>query len=191
MGRSTDVEPGRPRLRRVLTRDLTSSEVAAIRALMDVAFGSVEEEHLTDDDWDHAIGGVHFVLDLHGAPITHASVVERELEVDGRPLRTGYVEAVATAPDRQGAGFGSQVMADVTAYIREGFELGALGTGRHTFYRRLGWLTWIGPSSVRTADGTRLTPGDDGSIMVLPTPTSPVLDLTAPISCDWRPGDVW
>jgi len=82
-----------------LTRDLTSSEVAAIRALMDVAFGSVEEEHLTDDDWDHAIGGVHFVLDLHGAPITHASVVERELEVDGRPLRTGYVEAVATAPD--------------------------------------------------------------------------------------------
>ena len=101
------------------------------------------------------------------------------------------MEAVATAPDRQGAGFGSLVMADATAYIRDRYELGALGTGRHRFYERLGWLTWIGPSFVRTATGTDPTPDDDGYIMVLRTPGSPILELTESIVCDWRTGDVW
>ncbi len=82
-------------------------------------------------------------------------------------------------------------MTDVAAWIRERYELGCLGTGRQTFYGRLGWRTWLGPSSVRTADGLRPTPDDDGYLMVLATPTSPPLDLTAPISCEWRPGDVW
>lgn len=123
--------------------------------------------------------------------MAHASVVERELQVAGRPLRTGYVEAVATAPGSQGRGYGSRLMTEVTAYVRERFELGALGTGRQSFYERVGWLTWGGPSSVRTATGTQRTPEDDGSIMVLLTPSSPKLDLSAPISCEWRPGDVW
>lgn len=178
-------------LRRVSTNDLTPSAIAAIRELLVAAFGSDDDERFTDDDWDHAVGGVHFVLELDGRVIAHAAVVEREIHVDGRALRTGYVEAVATAPDRQGAGFGSLVMADVTAYISDRFELGALGTGRHRFYERLGWLTWTGPSFVRTTDGTRRTPDEDGYILVLRTPSSPALDVAATISCDWRPGDVW
>lgn len=155
------------------------------------AFGPDDEGRFTDDDWDHASGGIHFVLDLGGEIVTHASVVERELHVDRRPLRTGYVEAVATAPDREGAGHGSLVMADVTSYIRDRFELGALGTGRHRFYERLGWVTWAGPAFVRTTEGPQRTPDEDGHILVLPTPSSPPLDLTASISCDWRRGDVW
>lgn len=162
-----------------------------VRALLDDAFGDDEEERFAEEDWTHALGGVHFILDLGGAPIAHAAVVQRELHVGGRPLRTGYVEAVGTAPDRQGAGYGSTVMADATAYIRDHFEFGALGTGRHAFYERLGWLTWRGPSFVRTSDGDRATRDEDGYIMVLPTPTSPPFDLTASISCEWRPGDVW
>ena len=179
------------RLRRVRTPDLTPADVDAIRELLLVAFGPDPEERFTDDDWHHAIGGVHFVLDFNDEVIAHASVVERELHLGDHPLRTGYVEAVATAPDRQGAGFGSLVMADATAYIRDRYELGALGTGRHRFYERLGWLTWIGPSFVRTATGTDPTPDDDGYIMVLRTPGSPILELTESIVCDWRTGDVW
>lgn len=178
-------------VRRVSTDDLTASEIAAIRELMVVAFGSDEEDAFTDGDWEHAIGGVHFVIDVDGEIVAHASVVERDLQVDGRPLKTGYVEAVATAPQRQGAGFGSLVMREVNAYIRDAFELGGLGTGRQTFYERQGWRTWTGPSAVRTAHGTRPTPEDDGYIMVLLTPTSPPLDLSAEVTCEWRPGDVW
>jgi aminoglycoside 2'-N-acetyltransferase I len=159
--------------------------------VLDEAFGDDEDERFTDDDWQHAIGGVHFVLDVDGEIATHASVVERELHVDGRPLRTGYVEAVATAPGRQGAGFGTLVMRDVSAYIVDTFELGALGTGRHRFYERLGWRTWRGPSSVRAGGGERRTPDDDGYILVLLTETSSGLDLGAAISCDSRPGDAW
>lgn len=178
-------------LRRLSTPDLTTSEIASIRDLMAAAFGSDDDEAFTDDDWAHAIGGLHFVLEIDGEIVGHASVVERELHVGGRPLRTGYVEAVATAPTRQGQGLGSLVLGEVTGYIRDRFELGALGTGHHQFYARQGWRTWAGPSAVRTADGTRRTPEDDGSIMVLATPTSPPLDLSAAISCEWRPGDVW
>jgi aminoglycoside 2'-N-acetyltransferase I len=137
------------------------------------------------------VGGVHFVLDIDGEIVAHASVVERELHVDGRPLRTGYVEAVGTAVDRQGAGLGSLVMTDVAWYIGDHFELGALATGRHRFYERLGWLTWTGPTFVRTPDGPRPTPEEDGDILVLRTPSTPSLDPTASISCEWRGGDVW
>ena len=82
-------------------------------------------------------------------------------------------------------------MAEVSAWIRDRYDLGALGTGRHHFYERIGWQTWRGPSWVQTADGPRRTAEDDGYILVLPTPTSPPLDLTLPITCDWREGDVW
>ena len=183
--------PDPARVRRARTEDLTTSEIAAIRELLVAAFGTDEDEAFTDDDWLHAIGGLHFVCDLDGVIVAHASVVERELHVDDRAIRTGYVEAVATDPDRQGAGFGSLVMTEANAYIREAFELGALGTGRQAFYERLGWRIWTGPSGVRTTEGVRPTPEDDGYLMVLTTPTSPPLDMNATITCEWRPGDVW
>ncbi|HUP54289.1 MAG TPA: GNAT family N-acetyltransferase [Methylomirabilota bacterium] len=182
----------RARLRRLRTTELTAEEVSAIRDLLWTAFETDDEdERFTEDDWQHGLGGLHFVLDLDGVIVAHASVVERALEVGGRPLRTGYVEAVGVAPDQQGAGLGSQLMTDVNAWIREHYELGALGTGRHSFYERLGWSTWPGPTSVRTVDGPRRTPDEDGFILVLETPSSPPLDRAAALTCEWRPGDVW
>jgi aminoglycoside 2'-N-acetyltransferase I len=179
------------RLRRLPTAELTPDETAAIRRLLDDAFGDDEEERFTQEDWEHAIGGVHLILEVDGTIVAHASVVERRLEIGGRPLRTGYVEAVATAPAHQDRGHGSAVMEAVGEIIRAGFELGALGTGSHRFYERFGWRTWRGPSSVRGPQGEIPTPEDDGFIMILATPRTPALDLTAPISCGWRPGDVW
>ncbi len=179
------------RLRRLRTDELTPAEVTEIRRLLDAAFWDDEEERFTEADWDHSVEGVHFVLDDDGPIVSHASVVERELHVAGQPFRTGYVEAVATTPARQGEGFGTTVMRDATAYVRETFELGGLGTGEQGFYERLGWTIWAGPSSVRTGDGERRTPDEDGYIMVLLTPASIGVDLAAGISCGWRPGDVW
>ena len=191
MERNVDIDPDRLRLRRLSTAELTSSETTAIRALMDVAFLTDDEQRFSDDDWRHALGGVHFVLELDGEIVAHAAVVEREIRVGDQAFRTGYVEAVATDPARQGVGLGSIVMTDVTEYIRERFDLGALGTGRQSFYGRLGWRTWAGPSSVRAVDGDQPTPDEDGSIMVLSTATTRPLDPAAPISCEWRPGDAW
>jgi aminoglycoside 2'-N-acetyltransferase I len=180
----------RVRFSRVPSHALTAAEISAIRALLWSAFGDGEDA-MAESDWEHALGGAHFLLDLDGEIVAYASVAERRLEIDGRGLRTGYVEAVATAVTRQRQGFGSLLMREVNAYIRDRFELGALGTGEHAFYKRLGWVTWRGPTSVRAPEGSRRTPDEDGYILVLATPASPPLDLAAPISCDWRLGDAW
>jgi aminoglycoside 2'-N-acetyltransferase I len=186
-----ELAAGEMRLRRLQTDELTPAEIHAILALMAAAFGDDEEERFAEEDWQHAIGGTHFILDIDGVLVTHASVIERDIRIDGRPLRTGYVEAVATAPEREGAGFGSIVMTDATAFIRDRFELGMLGTGRHRFYERLGWVVWAGQAFVRTPDGLERTPDEEGDLLVLRTPTTPEIDEHAAISCDWRPGDVW
>ncbi len=173
---------------------LTEAEIARIRSLLDAAFrGDAFDGRFSDQDWAHSLGGRHFLLEDGGRLVGHAAVVERELRVGGRPLRTGYVEAVAIDPARQGRGAGSTLMAAVGAHIAATYELGGLSTGRPSFYERAGWRRWRGPSAVRTADGEWPTPDDDDGILVLATSATPPgsLDLDAPISCDWRPGDVW
>lgn len=179
------------RIRRLSTGELTSAEASATRALMDIAFGDDEEERFTDEDWAHGLGGVHVVLDIDGVIAAHAAVVERAIHVAGRPVRTGYVESVATAPERQGIGLGTLVMEAAGAIIRDRFELGVLGTGSHHFYERLGWETWRGPAFVRMPDGDRRTPDEEGYLLILRTPATPPIDLAASISCESRPGDVW
>ena len=174
----------------VTTACLPASRLRAIRALLDEAFAA-DADRFDDLDWEHALGGTHVLAEAEGRIVAHAAIVHRTLHVAGTPLRTGYVEAVATVTARQGAGIGSMVMDEVGRLIRERFELGALGTGRHAFYARLGWETWRGPSFVRTGDSLEPTPDDDGSIMVLRTPSTPRLDLDAAITSDWRAGDVW
>jgi aminoglycoside 2'-N-acetyltransferase I len=173
------------RFRRIET--LLQDEARALRRLLDASFG----ERFSDEDWQHALGGVHFVLQSGDEMLAHAAVVYRELRVLGDRRRTGYVEAVATASGYQRRGFGSRVMHEANAHILQNFELGALSTGRHGFYERLGWKSWRGPSSVWTPTGEAPTPEADGSIMVLPAPTLPDLDVTRPISCEWRTGDFW
>ena len=179
-----------PLIKRVTSDHLRPDEVVTLREIFDVAWGD-GEERFTDEDWEHALGGVHFVLEVDGDIAAHASVVERELHTNGLDLTTGYVEAVATRPSLQRRGYGSAVMAEVGEYIDRTFRLGALGTGHGAFYERLGWVAWKGPTSFHTDAGLVRTPEEDGLVFVRLTPTSPELDRSEPISCDWRPGDVW
>ncbi len=173
------------------TDDLSTVEVAAIRALLWSAFHD-DGGGFTEADWEHTIGGTHVVLDEDGAILAHASVVARVLSIAGAPLRTGYVEGVATQPERQHEGLATAVMGAVNQHVDTTFELGALSTGLPTFYERLGWLRWRGPTFVRLHDGNVIrTPEDDGGILVRPTPTTGPVDPAAPISCEWRQGDVW
>lgn len=178
-------------IHKLATDDLSAQQVADLRRLLWAAFAHDEDGAFSEEDWQHALGGTHFVVTIGAEIVAHASVVERTLHVAGLPVRTGYVEAVATAPPHQGRGHGSALMADVNLLIERDFEMGALGTGSQGFYERLGWHIWRGPSSVRTETGEIPTPDENGYIMALLTPASPTIDLDAPISCEWRPGDVW
>jgi aminoglycoside 2'-N-acetyltransferase I len=178
-------------VRALSTDELSTAEVEAIRALLTRAFEGDEYGGFAEEDWQHALGGTHFLLEDDGRLVGHASVVERELQVAGRPIRTGYVEAVAIEPERQREGLGSALMAAVNADVDAHYELGALGTGRQPFYERLGWEIWQGQTFVRTSSGLEASPGEDGYILVRRSGHSPPLRLTDPISCEWRPGDSW
>ncbi|WP_421118547.1 GNAT family N-acetyltransferase [Aquihabitans daechungensis] len=176
------------------TDELSAARLREVRALLDAAFDDPAhpDEAFDDDDWDHTLGGTHvLVLDGGDRVVSHAAVVDRILDVGGRPLRTGYVEGVATRRSSEGEGHGTQVMTAIGDLIAERHQLGALGTGAFHFYERLGWERWQGPSFVRVGDDVHRTPDDDEGIMVLRVDPGLAPDLTMPISCDDRPGDVW
>jgi aminoglycoside 2'-N-acetyltransferase I len=169
--------------------DLSQADLDSMRRLFDEAW---HDEGFTDEDWEHAFPGMHYIVGDEGDVRSHVAVVERELHIAGRPLRTGYVENVATRAAERRRGLGTAVMTLAGERIRASFELGALGTGEFGFYERLRWERWRGPTSVRAPSGERRTPDEDGDVMILRTASTPAdLDLEAPISCDWRPGDVW
>jgi aminoglycoside 2'-N-acetyltransferase I len=176
-----------PHIRRFRTADVPAGVLAEVRRLLDAAF----DGDFTDEDWEHTVGGVHVVVDDAGEVVAHASVVPRVLEVAGRPFATGYLEGVATVPARQGEGLGSLATAEVTAYLRTAFELGALSTGSPAFYERFGWQRWRGPTYVRRAGRLVRTEDEDDGVMVLCFDTSAGIDLAAPISCEGRAGDDW
>jgi aminoglycoside 2'-N-acetyltransferase I len=174
-----------PELQVVGTDELTPDVVARIRALLDESF-----DDFTEHDWHHALGGRHVVA-LDGTLVAHAALVPRTIEVGGRALRAGYVEAVATAAGRRGGGIGSSVMRRIADLIRADHELGALSTGVHPFYERLGWERWRGPSFVRHGEELVRTPDEDDGIMVLRVDGTEALDLTLAIACEARDGDDW
>ncbi|HET9312342.1 MAG TPA: GNAT family N-acetyltransferase [Actinomycetota bacterium] len=163
--------------------------IPRLRELFEEAWSG--DEAFDDDDWEHSIGGTHFLYEVDGTVRSHVSVVDRVLEAGGRPLRTGYVEAVATWKQDRGRGYASALMREATAMIDEDYELGALGTELFAFYGRLGWQVWRGPTSVRTDRGVVRTPDEDGFVMFRRTSVTPELDDAVELTCDWRAGDVW
>jgi aminoglycoside 2'-N-acetyltransferase I len=174
---------------RAHTSDLGRAELAEIRELLDAAFAG----DFADEDWEHALGGVHLLLSEGDRLVGHASVVQRRLVHRGIGIRAGYVEAVAVRQDRRGRGHGNALLAEVDDVVRRAYDLGALSAADRArrLYERRGWVRWAGETWVLGPDGPVRTPEDDDGVLVLRTPTSPELDLAGPLACDWRPGDVW
>jgi aminoglycoside 2'-N-acetyltransferase I len=175
------------KVRTAHTADLSPAELAAIRLLLDEAFAG----EVTNDDYEHVLGGVHVLVWEDRELIGHGSVVMRRLLHDGRALRTGYVEGVAARSDRRRRGHGAAVMAALERVIRGAYELGALAASEQAtdFYAARGWQRWAGTASVITPRGVERTPEDEGGIYVLPVTAQ--LSSSGDLACDWRDGDVW
>ena len=169
------------------TDTLSQSFLQDVRALLDAAF----DGDFTNEDWNHALGGVHVWTASPRGIVSHGSLVPRVLVCAGHTLQVGYVEAVATAPPYRRQGHGRAVMTHIGGLIRDRYALGVLSTGSHAFYEALGWERWRGPTFVDGPGGRRRTSEDDGGVMIFRTPRSPHLDFDGEIVCDWRPGDVW
>ncbi len=134
--------------------------------------------------------GVHVVGRLEGEVVCHAMWVTRVLEAGDRfTLRTAYIEAVATKPRLQRRGVASEILRCLAAEILD-YDLGALSPSEPALYARLGWEPWRGPLFIRTDDGLQPTP--DEGVMIRRLPGTPAdLDVTARLSAEWRPGELW
>lgn len=168
------------------TDELGSARFARIDALAEAAF-----QRPFAGIWADIGPGVHVVAELGGDAVGHAMVVERELRIEERPLRCGYVENVATAPALHGRGIGSVVMRRIGQIIADDFEIGSLATGSNHFYERLGWETWRGPCFARRGGELFRTADHDGDVMVLRTAATPAYTGDEPISVAWRRGELW
>ncbi len=173
--------------RLIHTADLDNETRLSAHQLLIDAF----EGKFSDEDWDHALGGMHALVYHHGALIAHAAVVQRSLIYRGTPLRTGYVEGVAVREDWRGQGLGAALMDAAEQVIRGAYRLGGLkpSESARQLYLDRGWLKWRGPTSVLAPGGTIHTPENDGGVFVLPVDIQ--LDPTVDLICDWRCGDVW
>jgi len=135
------------------------------------------------------VGATH-VLGYYNGLVSHALWVTRYLQVGNAPfLRTAYIEAVATDPAYRNRGFATAIMNCIANEIQD-YELAALSPSSVTFYERLGWELWRGPLFIRTENGL-LSSSDEEQVMILRLPRTPLLDLSAPLSAEWREGELW
>jgi aminoglycoside 2'-N-acetyltransferase I len=173
--------------RLVHTADLDSETRQRVCEMVTAAFAG----DFTENDWEHALGGMHALIWRHGAIIAHAAVVQRRLVYRGNALRCGYVEGVAVREDFRGQGLVHALLDAVEQVMRGAYQVGALSSSvrARSLYASRGWLHWRGSTSVLAPGGPTRTPEDDGTVFVFPLEVS--MDTTADLMCDWRAGDVW
>lgn len=173
-------------IERVSSDGMTAATRDEVHALCHAAYEEEIEQYFVD------VGpGLHLLGRVDGVLVSHAMIVERRVQVDGLSmLRTGYVELVATHPTVQGRGYGTQIMRALVPALHP-FDLAALSPSMPEFYARLGWEPWRGALSVRM-DGGLVPAAADEEIMILRLPRTPrALDVTAPLSIEWRAGEIW
>ena len=168
-------------IERVATQALSATMLAELRNLCNVAYGQ--------EVFDTFGGGQHVLGRDGGRLVSHAMWITRWLQPAGRaPIQTAYVELVATHPDCRQRGYATAVMERLALEIADE-ELAALSPATERLYQRLGWRFWRGPLFVRVEQAMLPTPDDQ--VMLLQLPRTPQLDWDAPLSIEWRPGEIW
>ncbi len=168
------------------TLQADSATFARLRLLMDEAFPGAFSEH----DWAHALGGLHAVVRRDGEIVAHASGVPRTLYVGASAWDAGYVEAVAVTPALQRQGLGTRVTRALQVRLRARYDVLALSSSSGSFYARMGWAPWQGPTFTMRDGAVEWTPDDDGGIHVL-AGLRALPNAQGPLGCDARPGEVW
>jgi GNAT superfamily N-acetyltransferase len=171
-------------LQRFATSELPPATRAAVLALCNAAYQEATEPHLD------AVGSGEHLLGMRADRlVSHLMWVTRWLHpANTHPLRTAYVELVATAPGFQGRGYATQLLEAFPSLVGD-HDLAALSPATDRLYARLGWRYWRGPLAVRHQGQLVPTPGE--RVMVLQLPYTPELDDTQMLTVEWRPGEVW
>ena len=163
---------------------LSQLEIEEIVELCSAAFEEPYGQYL-----DTFPNPTHVLARQDGTLVSHALWITRWMQVKGKPLmKTAYVEGVATEKSQQGKGYASAVMSALAEQISD-FEIGGLSPAETNLYHRLGWEYWLGPLYARVEGRWLLVPEE--TAMIYRAPNTPPLDIHAPLSIEWREGDVW
>lgn len=152
------------------TRGLRRAEMAEMIALQCLVFRADGHEryrrYILEDssyDWEQTRVGVE-----DGRIVSTLRIWDRVLQVGSCGVRMGGVGGVATHPDFRGAGRGSALVSDATAYMqRSGYHIAALFSEIPCrFYRRLGWASL--PRAFFRLEMGRVTPSEQHEWQVEP-----------------------
>ncbi|MBC7877598.1 MAG: GNAT family N-acetyltransferase [Anaerolineales bacterium] len=136
------------------------------------------------------IDATHLLGYSDGVLVSHALWVTRYLQAGTDPImHTAYIEAVATDSNYRNRGFAASLMKHLIGEIQD-YELAALSPFSVEYYGRLGWEIWHGPLFIRTHDELLTSPNNE-EVMIFRLPKTPALDLNAPLSAEWRAGELW
>ncbi|MFF8608218.1 GNAT family N-acetyltransferase [Streptomyces sp. NPDC015346] len=170
------------------THELGAQRLRAVREMLDAAFGG----GFSDEDWDHALGGIHAWIEDDRGIAAHGSVIMRRALHRGRSYRVGYVEGVGVRADRRREGLAGQLMAELERVIDGAYAFGALSASDDgaTLYAARGWRVWQGRIEVLGPEGPVRLPEEEGSTFLKPAGGRDLPDPAAPLAFDWRDGDV-
>ncbi|WP_374985684.1 GNAT family N-acetyltransferase [Streptomyces fradiae] len=178
------------RLHTAHTYELAPAVLASLRALLQDAF----DGDLSEEDWEHGLGGVHaYAEDADGRIVAHGSVVMRRVVHAGRAHRVGYVEAVGVRPDRRRQGLGSRVMAALEEVLDGAYDFGALSASDAgaLLYRSRGWHLWNGRIEAYGPHGVVRMADEEDCTFLRPSAGRPLpAPEGGPLQFDWRDGDV-
>jgi len=173
------------RIECISSDELAGQDYAAIVAMCELAY----EEPLAGLFDAYGLAQ-HLIGRQDGRIVSHAMWVTRWLQPEGLPpLRTAYVEMVASHPSYQSLGHATRLMVQVPGRLTDDFQLAALCPAETRLYRRLGWTFWRGSLFIHQAKS--LLPTPEEQVMILPLPGTPPLDLDAALSAEWREGELW
>lgn len=172
-------------LKAIPKNQLSQATYVEIVSLCSQAIEEDYDPYLTSFD-----DSVHFLGFLDGKIVSHALWITRWLQIDGGSLmRTAYIEGVATDQKYRERGYATAVLKRLVNEIAD-FEICALSPAKTSLYLHLGWHYWQGPLSHRK-EGTSISDPEEEAVMILRLPKTPNLDLSLPISIEWREGEVW
>lgn len=167
-------------------QDPTGDMVEQIQALLDQAY----EGDFSAEDWDYTFGGNRFLGYLGTEIVAHGVIVPRRIWLNDIEQQVGYVEAIAVLPKYQRQGFGTALLTEITEFAQAEYSVSMLSTDELDFYRRFGWLDFLGESYVLSGGELIRSADEDAGLMWLPGNNTGLVELTK-VVCENRTGDAW
>lgn len=166
------------------TTELGLEEKRVIYEFLKEIYGEYSE-----GDFSTCLGGLHIIAYENNEIVGHGALIQRQLVVNGKPLKAGYVESMAVRSDKQRQGIGKLLMLEINQLIKMTYQIGALSQSEEGegLYLNSGWIKMKPPFYEFTING--IEKSDEISVMIYDLTN--MLNVVSKLIIDCRIGDSW